>query len=503
MHELHPGVQDMACDTFLKISQKCKKKFVVMQQGESKPFIDELLSVLPATVSDLQSHQVHTFYESCAYMVGAQTDPTKRDQLLLGLMAMPQNGWDNIMAAASSNMATLQDPAQIKEILKILRTNVRVCGAIGHAYISQLGRIYMNMLNVYKTYSEYVSHSVRANGKVVIKHAVIRSMRGVKREILKLIEVFISKSEDPKTVAELIVSQLYEPVLGDYNRAIADARDPEVLGLFTVIVNKLKGEMARGVPMLFQNVFDVTLEMITQNFEDYPEHRINFFKLIKAVNEHCFAQLFSFNADTQKKIVDSIVWAFKHTERNIADTGLEILYGMFKNLYASQGAAQTFYQSYVLSLMQDVLYVLTDRLHKSGFKMHATILKHVFYIIQSGHITVPLFDVSAQPAGMTNQQYIVQYVTSMISAAFQNMSAQAVQGFVTGLFSLTGDLNAFKGKLRDFLIQLKEFSGEDNAELFTEETEAAMATRRQQDMQQKKAVPGILNPHEVDDLDFL
>lgn len=31
MHETHPGVQDMACETFLKICNKCKRKFVVLQ----------------------------------------------------------------------------------------------------------------------------------------------------------------------------------------------------------------------------------------------------------------------------------------------------------------------------------------------------------------------------------------------------------------------------------------------------------------------------------------
>ena len=31
MHETHPGVQDMACETFLKICSKCKRKFVVLQ----------------------------------------------------------------------------------------------------------------------------------------------------------------------------------------------------------------------------------------------------------------------------------------------------------------------------------------------------------------------------------------------------------------------------------------------------------------------------------------
>jgi hypothetical protein len=34
MHEKHPGVQDMACDTFLKIAQKCRRKFVTLQANE-------------------------------------------------------------------------------------------------------------------------------------------------------------------------------------------------------------------------------------------------------------------------------------------------------------------------------------------------------------------------------------------------------------------------------------------------------------------------------------
>ena len=58
MHELHPGVQDMACDTFLKISQKCRRKFVILQVGEAMPFIDELCINLRAIISDLEPAQV-------------------------------------------------------------------------------------------------------------------------------------------------------------------------------------------------------------------------------------------------------------------------------------------------------------------------------------------------------------------------------------------------------------------------------------------------------------
>jgi exportin-1 len=58
MHETHPGVQDMACDTFLKISQKCRRKFVTSQYGEGGVFVDEILDNLPTIIHDLEQQQV-------------------------------------------------------------------------------------------------------------------------------------------------------------------------------------------------------------------------------------------------------------------------------------------------------------------------------------------------------------------------------------------------------------------------------------------------------------
>jgi hypothetical protein len=46
--------------------------------------------------------------------------------------------------------------------------------------------------------------------------------------------------------------------------------------------------------------------------------------------------------------------------------------------------------------------------------------------------------------------------------------------FVNGLFSLHSDQNRFKVNVRDFLIELKEFAGQDNAELYLEEREASL-----------------------------
>ena len=47
----------MACETFLKICHKCKRKFVVIQPGEAETFVNELLGGLTETIRDLEAHQ--------------------------------------------------------------------------------------------------------------------------------------------------------------------------------------------------------------------------------------------------------------------------------------------------------------------------------------------------------------------------------------------------------------------------------------------------------------
>lgn len=56
--ETHEGVQDMACDTFIKIAQKCRRHFVTVQMGEAVPFIEEILSTTSTIICDLQPQQV-------------------------------------------------------------------------------------------------------------------------------------------------------------------------------------------------------------------------------------------------------------------------------------------------------------------------------------------------------------------------------------------------------------------------------------------------------------
>jgi exportin-1 len=62
------------------------------------------------------------------------------------------------------------------------------------------------------------------------------------------------------------------------------------------------------------------------------------------------------------------------------------------------------------------------------------------------------------------------------------------------------DSNRFKLALRDFLIQLKEFSG-DNAELYREEKEDEAQAKALAERENAMRVPGMLKPDQLEDKD--
>lgn len=62
------------------------------------------------------------------------------------------------------------------------------------------------------------------------------------------------------------------------------------------------------------------------------------------------------------------------------------------------------------------------------------------------------------------------------------------------------DINKFKLSLRDFLVQLKEFAG-DNAELYLEEKEAEAQRKAQEEREAAMKIPGMLKPSQIQDQD--
>lgn len=164
--------------------------------------------------------------------------------------------WDAIIGQANQDPSSLQDGETIKVVGNIMKTNVAACSSIGSYFYPQIGRIYHDMLSMYRATSQMISDAVTqegisfllsphgrntdsGKGLIATKMPKVRGMRTIKKEILKLIDIYVQKADDLEAVNANIVPPLLDAVLVDYNRNVPDARDAEVLNVMTTIVAKL------------------------------------------------------------------------------------------------------------------------------------------------------------------------------------------------------------------------------------------------------------------------
>jgi len=194
-HETHEGVQDMACDTFIKIVIKCKSHFTMVQIGETQPFVDEIIYNLSTIICDLSEPQVHVFYEAMGHIISSEFDEVAQAKLIENLMTVPNRIWSEIIEHAAANTNVILDQDVLHNIVHILKTNASACKSIGIPFISQIQRIFEDMLAIYRLVSSSITAMVNEQGQDALKQPLAKQMRAVKREILTLLSTWIARAE--------------------------------------------------------------------------------------------------------------------------------------------------------------------------------------------------------------------------------------------------------------------------------------------------------------------
>ncbi|GAW01679.1 hypothetical protein LENED_003287 [Lentinula edodes] len=455
MHETHEGVQDMACDTYMKITTSCGRQFVVRQSDEKEPFVDEILRMINRITVDLSPQQVHTFYEATGVIIAEALNRAQQERLIISLMELPNGAPLKVLPTP---------PTHLHYYI------TRTCSSIGgEAYTSQIARIFTDMLGLYKTISGMISEVIAKEGVLIAKTPQIRQLRALKKDILKLMQTYINSVVQIEVVNENFIPLLLDAVLGDYQRNIAAARDAEVLNLMSDVVRCLGSLITPQVPPILSAVLEPTLEMITQDLTEYPDHRLYFFHLLRMIILNCFPALLSIPPEGFKLVMNSIIWAMKHSAKDLGDTGLHMCFDILEAFSSSSPevaeVAHAFYSQYFLVIVQEIFYVMTDSEHKSGFSLQATVLSRMFKIVNESGMPVEVLDPTANVTTGTStsnmtSEFFQHYCVKLLSSAFPHVHSSHIQVLVAGMNNNYNDITQFKVGLKDFLVQMKEFSAE-------------------------------------------
>jgi exportin-1 len=110
-------------------------------------------------------------------MIQAESDPQRRDEYLQKLMELPNQRWAEIIGQARQSVEFLKAQEVVRAVLNILQTNTSVASALGQAFLSQISLIYLDMLNVYRMYSELISTSIAEGGPYASRTSYVKLLR--------------------------------------------------------------------------------------------------------------------------------------------------------------------------------------------------------------------------------------------------------------------------------------------------------------------------------------
>lgn len=267
------------------------------------------------------------FYEALGNMIHRDQDMKKKTQLIQQMMQPSYNDWCHWFDQANNNPEILLNSGTIKALDFIIKLNERVAIATKTAYWSFGNYIYENLLKAYIYYSNIVNDSYNSGQ---IYYPSIKSFKSVKRSILKLLATVINNCESPEIIMNDILPALSN-VIEQYRSAHVENRDPDVLLVFSAILEKIKNAQYDYINSIWEYLCLFTLDMIKTDFQSYPEHRMNFFTLVKSLISNAFDALFQIqDANFNKNVINAIIWAIRHDQPLMYETGLETLLILIK-----------------------------------------------------------------------------------------------------------------------------------------------------------------------------
>jgi len=403
-------------------------------------------------------------------------------------MQYTQNDWTVVMEMANNDPSSLQDIEAIRTIGFIIKANERVAFALGHSYVSHLSKIFMDLMQIYKLYSENISLAIK-NGSY--NNSILKATKTVRREILNLIATFIKLSEDPDMIVNDFLPTLSQ-LIEDYTNNVESARDPEVLSLFAALIEKMGDKMNPHIPEILNYLFEPTLSMISSNYTSFMDTRRNFFSLIKNIVNFSLEGLFTATEDNFKTCMNSIIWAIKHYQIELSDIGLETMDNLLAKVVSNSDIANIFFQNFYMTIMEETLFVLTDSLHKSGFYKQAVIIMKLVQIVEN-----QIFMGSLSDSYDNNKEFVIEYFSETLVKLFPNTNKMQIQTFVLNMFNNCGVNKEFVNTMRDFLIALKEFAGDED-DLYKQERDVALKEASDREDLKKQSIPGLLKQQAMD-----
>ena len=459
MRNKYKGVKDMACNIFLKISEKCKNHLVKSYPDRNNPmgqplppFVISFIPEVEKHTQNLDTYQRIQFYESIGHMISAYPDQEGQIQLLIQLMGRMELVWQQMMGGLN-DLKNFMNEQILTEISFYLRVNERLAMCIGKPYSIYFNRSFNQINKLYEGFYQLVQNEISEHGVSALEFFNVKKFRAVRRDLLNLLKTFVKSFENDQNEFINNYGELIMFMLNSYSNEIPELREPEVILFMAESVNTLREKMEGVLSQVMSSVLDAVLPMITKDFSSFPEHRTNFFIFIQAMVNRCFQVFFSVEESQFKTVINCVIWAIKHDLSTIYEIGLSTLVCILNCLADNPTFSEQFYKHYYINILADTLFVLTDGLHSNGFNLQCEIIQ--ILLTELSRLSIQVIPGSQ---GMDNKSAVFEYMVNTLANKFSNLALNDHRMLLHNALQNLNDKKLFRQYMRDYLVSLNLFT---------------------------------------------
>nr|UXY88151.1 importin beta-related nuclear transport receptor [Cryptomonas curvata] len=450
MNETHPGVQDMACDTFFKIGKSCANCILILQEGENRPFFDEILDSANKIINFLEYHNIEQFYQTLSIIINSLTEIRNSNYYISKLFEIVNNTWFNSL----KKKLIEEDFIFLSKTADLLKLNKKIASILERKYYYCIKILYSEFRYFYDWSFEKIIKMTDKNDLDYFNFANLKDFVYFKNEILGLIENYIVMSYSSELTLnshENFIQVVFPIINNDKFYLNFKLGDSEPIQFCIITLTECKAHIENNSMMLiFQKILLPSLNLIKIDFESYPEIRKKFFLFIKLIVDEYFSLLFKLDLDCNKSeeffeiIIQSVVWGIKHPDKSISKTSLKILLIMFEQVKILN-IGNYFYSKFIQQLLVDLLFVIMDKLHTSNIKLQCNAFFQLVY----------------QSKNFINIKHLKEYIEVVLNKALPDLNKKKIEN-ITFNFINSKTLNDFESDFKK-LIKITDDIWQDNS----------------------------------------
>lgn len=447
---------EMACNTLIKIGKSLGPQLVQpltsLKGNLEEPLIHMVLDAIPGLIPNLSIIRKIDFYEAVGYIIAAEKDEQTKIGFLIRASADLEKTWINVCTNAG-NRSFFLDINNTNTISLFLRINANFCASIGPSYKLYFERCFGNLDQIYEIYYVLICEMISQYGIQTLAYSEMKKYRGVRKDIINFFQNFILIHKDNSDTFVANYSRIFNKIIEIFIHEISETKEAEVFEMISASLSVLSRQSISTLLSSLPLILESTLPMITQDFTSYPEVRIAFFGLLKSISNNCFEIILNLEANCFKTIVNCLLWAIRHEIMTIHEVGMEALIAFLMNINQNSNFINQFYKIYFEQIINELLFVTTDKMHQNGFGNQAKCLYILFRV-------VPSFEFKIGQGSEENNMLLYKHILGIMTNAFSNLDVHSHETSLQKLIIASmNNEKEFKVTLKDYLISLSLFTG--------------------------------------------